>query len=112
MTRRDGGYAPAMSGTDAFACEDNLANDPVLLRGITQRRGRGVGRRLATAPGYSRREALAFGGLAAAGLGLAACGVSGAGNAVSTSQPRSAAEKFWAGQKKHGQVDIASWPSG
>jgi hypothetical protein len=50
MTRRDGGYAPAMSGTDASACEDNLPDDPVLLRGITQRRRRGVGGRLAAAP--------------------------------------------------------------
>jgi len=99
-----------MSGTDAFACEDNPSNDPVLLRGITQRRLRSVGRRPAAAPRYSRREALALGGLAAAGLGLAACGASGAGNAASTSPPEGAAERFWAGQKKHGQVDIANWP--
>jgi spermidine/putrescine transport system substrate-binding protein len=103
-----------MSGTDAFANENKLPNDPVALRGMTQRRRRGPGGRLAGgmggAPRYRRREAFALGGLAAVGLGLAACGVAGTGQAVTSSPPRSAAEKFWAGQKKHGQVNFANWP--
>jgi spermidine/putrescine transport system substrate-binding protein len=90
--------------------ENDLPSDPVLLRGMTQRRRRGAGRRRAAAPRYSRREAFTLGGLAAAGLGLAACGVPDAGQAVSTSPPESAAQKYWAAQKKHGQVDFANWP--
>jgi len=90
--------------------ENDLPNDPAALRGMTQRRRRRAGRRLAGAPRYSRREAFTLGGLAAAGLGLAACGVPDAGQAVSTSPPESAAQKYWARQKKHGQVDFANWP--
>jgi spermidine/putrescine transport system substrate-binding protein len=91
--------------------ESNLHNDdPAALRGMTQRRRRGAGRREAAGPGYSRREALGLGGLAAAGLGLAACGVSGAGKAQSTGQVESAAKKFWTGKTKHGHVNFANWP--
>src|SRR5713226_4693418 len=78
--------------------------DAALLRGMTQRRRGGPGSR------YSRRDAFALGGLAAAGLGLAACGVQGAGKATSTSQAQSQAKKFWAGKKKHGHVNFANWP--
>lgn len=85
------------------------ALDPALLRGLTQRRGGGAGRGTA-ASRYSRRDAFALGGLAAAGLGLAACGVSGAGKATSTGQAQSAAKKFWTGKKKHGHVSFANWP--
>jgi len=60
--------------------------------------------------GLSRRDALRFGGAAAAGLGLAACGVSGAGKHVALSQVKTDAEKFWAKQKKHGHVNFANWP--
>ena len=89
--------------------EGNLPNeDPVLVRGMTQRRRGGTGR--AAVPGYSRREAFGLGGLAAAGLGLAACGVSGAGKAQSTSQVQNAAKKFWTGKKQHGHVNFANWP--
>jgi spermidine/putrescine transport system substrate-binding protein len=64
---------------------NNFPNDdPALVRGMTQRRRQGP--RRPAAPGYSRREAFGLGGLAAAGLGLAACGVSGAGKAQSTGQ--------------------------
>jgi spermidine/putrescine transport system substrate-binding protein len=77
--------------------DPNLPADPALLRGMTQRR-------------YSRREAFTLGGLAAAGLGLAACGVQGAGKQSSASEVASAAKKFWAGKKKHGHVSFANWP--
>jgi spermidine/putrescine transport system substrate-binding protein len=60
--------------------------------------------------GLSRRDALRFGGAAAAGLGLAACGVSGAGKHVALSKVKTDAEKFWAKQKKHGHVNFANWP--
>src|ERR1019366_1824352 len=91
--------------------ESNLHNDdPAALRGMTQRRRRGAGRREAGGPGYSRREALGLGGLAAAGLGLAACGVSGAGKAQSTGQVEGAAKKFWTGKTKHGHVNFANSP--
>ena len=91
--------------------ENNLPNDdPAALRGMTQRRRRGARRRPADGPTCSRREALGLGGLAAAGLGLAACGVSGAGQAQSTGQVESAAKKFWTGKTKHGHVNFANWP--
>ncbi len=72
--------------------------DPVLLRGMTQRR-------------FSRRDAFRLGGLAAAGAGLAACGVQGASKKKTTvSQAQEAAKKYWAGKTKHGHVNFANWP--
>jgi spermidine/putrescine transport system substrate-binding protein len=78
--------------------EQNLPTDPVLLRGMTQRR-------------FSRRDAFRLGGLAAAGVGLAACGVQGASKKpTSTSQAQQAAQKYWTGKTKHGHVNFANWP--
>jgi spermidine/putrescine transport system substrate-binding protein len=89
--------------------ENNFPNgDHVAMRGMTQRRRSGIGR--AVMAGCSRREAFGLGGLAAMGLGLAACGVAGAGKASSTGQVQSAAKKFWAGKKQHGHVNFANWP--
>jgi spermidine/putrescine transport system substrate-binding protein len=69
-------------------------DDPVLARGLTQSR---------------RRDVLGLGGLAAAGLALAAC--SGGG---STKPPvvhaQNAVARFWATQKQHGHVNFANWP--
>lgn len=72
-------------------------SDPVLLRGMTQRR-------------ISRRDAFRIGGLAATGVGLAACGVSGAGKKTSLTAKQSAAKKYWKGKTKHGHVNFANWP--
>jgi spermidine/putrescine transport system substrate-binding protein len=58
---------------------------------------------------YSRRNALRLGGLSAAALGLAACGVQGAAKQQSTAQAETAAQKFWKAQKPTGQVDFANW---
>ncbi len=71
--------------------------DPVLLRGVTQGR-------------MSRRDAFRIGGLAAAGVGLAACGVSGAGKKSTVSGVQAAAKKYWAGKTKQGHVNFANWP--
>jgi spermidine/putrescine transport system substrate-binding protein len=74
--------------------DEERRDDPVLARGMTHPR---------------RRDVLGLGGLAAAGLALAAC--SGGG-----SRPRPAVHaqdavaRFWAAQKRHGHVDFASWP--
>ncbi len=56
-----------------------------------------------------RRTALRLGGLSAASLALAACGVQGAAKQQSTAQAESAADKFWKAQKKTGQVNFANW---
>lgn len=72
-------------------------SDPVLLRGMTQRR-------------ISRRDAFRIGGLAATGVGLAACGVSGAGKKTTQTAQESAAKKYWKGKTKHGHVNFANWP--
>src|ERR1700730_162059 len=69
-------------------------DDPVLARGLAQPR---------------RRDVLGLGGLAAAGLALAGC--SGGGSP----KPRvvhaqNAVARFWAAQKRHGQVSFANWP--
>ncbi len=77
--------------------EHNSLPDPVTLRGMTQRR-------------ISRRDAFRIGGLAAAGVGLAACGVSGAGKKTSATQAQAAAKSYWAGKTKHGHVAFANWP--
>ena len=59
--------------------------------------------------GYGRRELLRAGGLAAAGLGLAACGVSTARSSSRAAQ-QAAAERFWRRQRPHGHVNFANWP--
>jgi spermidine/putrescine transport system substrate-binding protein len=60
-------------------------------------------------PGTTRRNALRIGGLSAAALGLAACGVQGQAVNQSTEQAESAADKFWKSQHKHGTVTFANW---
>ncbi|GAA0428570.1 ABC transporter substrate-binding protein [Acrocarpospora corrugata] len=68
-------------------------NNP-LLRGLTQSR-------------YSRRDAIRVAGFSAAGLALAACGVSG--QKAAAPKPSEVAD-FWSTQKKNGQVVFANWP--
>jgi spermidine/putrescine transport system substrate-binding protein len=58
---------------------------------------------------YSRRNALRLGGLSAAALGLAACGVQGAAKQQNTAQAESAAQKFWKAQKPTTHVNFANW---
>ncbi len=70
--------------------------------------------------GLSRRQALTLAGLATAGLatgrlGLAACtGPQPGSQAPATSgpagQPENTAQRYWARQRKHGQVSFANWP--
>jgi spermidine/putrescine transport system substrate-binding protein len=68
--------------------------DPALLRGMTQRR-------------MGRRGVLVAGGVSAAALGLAACGVKGQKKAP---PKEDAVQKFWAGKTGKGHVDFANWP--
>ena len=69
-------------------------DDPVLARGLTQPR---------------RRDVLGLGGLAAAGLALAAC--SGGGSPKPpVVHAQNAVARFWAAQKQHGHVNFANWP--
>jgi spermidine/putrescine transport system substrate-binding protein len=78
------------------------SSDPTLqhpvaaLRGMTQRR-------------LGRRDVLRAGGLSAAALALAACGVKGKASATA-SPAADAVEKFWAGKTKNGHVYFANWP--
>lgn len=58
---------------------------------------------------YSRRAALQLGGLSAAALTAAACGVQGAAKQQPAAQAESAADKFWKAQKKTGTVTFANW---
>ncbi|HSR83047.1 MAG TPA: spermidine/putrescine ABC transporter substrate-binding protein [Streptosporangiaceae bacterium] len=76
---------------------ENAPGNPALLRGMTQRR-------------YGRRDVLRLGGIAAAGLGLAACGVAGAGKKVSLTQAQRIAAAYWPKQHQHGVVNFANWP--
>jgi len=74
--------------------DEERHGDPVLARGLTQPR---------------RRDVLGLGGLAAAGLALAACSGS------APAKPRvvhaqNTVARFWAAQKRHGQVNFANWP--
>ncbi len=74
--------------------DEGCHHDPVLARGLTQPR---------------RRDVLGLGGLAAAGLAVAAC--SGGGSP----KPRvvhaqNTVARFWAAQKRHGHVNFANWP--
>ena len=57
---------------------------------------------------YGRRDLLQLGGLAAAGLGLAACGAS-AGEPV-TAVPQAAVRAFWRHQHERGHLNFANWP--
>jgi spermidine/putrescine transport system substrate-binding protein len=56
----------------------------------------------------TRRQALQLGGVGAAAVGLAACGVSGT-KKVTTQQAESAAHKFWRTAKATGSLNFASW---
>ncbi|MBO3746720.1 spermidine/putrescine ABC transporter substrate-binding protein [Streptosporangiaceae bacterium NEAU-GS5] len=60
----------------------------------------------------TRRQALRFGGMSAAALALAACGVKGKGSAkvTSSAQAQTEVEKYWTGKVKKGHVDFANWP--
>ena len=74
--------------------DEERHGDPVLARGLTQHR---------------RRDVLGLGGLAAAGLALAACSGS------APAKPRvvhaqNTVARFWAAQKRHGHVNFANWP--
>ncbi|MPY80075.1 MAG: extracellular solute-binding protein [Actinophytocola sp.] len=53
---------------------------------------------------YGRRDMLKFSAMAAAGYGLAACGVSG------QKQKAVAEEDFWQGKKETGSLTFANWP--
>src|SRR6266851_622427 len=74
--------------------DEERRDDPVLARGMTRPR---------------RRDVLRLGGLAAAGLTLAAC--SGGGSRPPHAvHAQDAVARFWAAQKRHGHVNFASWP--
>jgi spermidine/putrescine transport system substrate-binding protein len=55
-----------------------------------------------------RRDVLALGGLAAAGLAVAGC--SGGAPLPTAVRPRSPVTAYWARQRRHGQVNFANWP--
>ncbi len=71
--------------------------DPALLRGLTQRR-------------LSRRDAFRMGGISAAALALAACGVKGKASAGPTTPAPDAVARFWADKKQTGSLNFAGWP--
>lgn len=73
---------------------------PAHLRGLTRAR---LGRTAAPL-GLSRRDTLRMGGLAAAGLALAGCGVGGQQRQADT------AEDYWADREETGGVRFANWP--
>jgi spermidine/putrescine transport system substrate-binding protein len=77
--------------------EDERHDDRVLARGLARPR---------------RRDVLGLGGLAAAGLALAACS-GGGGSGSRPARPvraQNTVQKFWAAQKRHGHVNFANWP--
>ncbi len=74
--------------------DEGRHHDPVLTRGLLQPR---------------RRDVLGVGGLAAAGLALAAC--SGGGSpSPRVVHAQNTVARFWAAQKRHGHVNFANWP--
>lgn len=75
----------------------NKPIDPSWVRGLTQRR-------------LSRRDALRMGGVSAAALALAACGVRGQGTQSPTTPDEDAVAKFWTGKTGTGTVNFANWP--
>src|SRR5258705_6607246 len=75
--------------------DEERRNDPVLARGMTQPR---------------RRDVLGLGGLAAAGLALAACSGGGGTTPPRVVHAQNAVARFWAGQKRHGHLNFANWP--
>ncbi|MGH9066669.1 MAG: polyamine ABC transporter substrate-binding protein, partial [Acidimicrobiales bacterium] len=88
---------------------DEPTIDPVLMRGLTERR-------------LGRRDFLRMGGAGAAAVGagalLAACGVKGTGaspttagaGSATTKSTASAVEAYWSGKKQTPQVTWAQWP--
>jgi spermidine/putrescine transport system substrate-binding protein len=76
-----------------------VMTSPDLLRGLTQ-------------PRMSRRRLLQLGGLAALGVPLAGCSIPGTngGSKLGLQAARGEIAKFWARQRKHGQLDFANWP--
>jgi len=70
--------------------------DPVLLRGMTQRR-------------LGRRDIFKAAGLGVAAAGLAACSVKGQATGKKTVAPDAVA-KFWTGKTGTGHVNFANWP--
>ena len=71
---------------------------PDLLRGLTTSR-------------ISRRQLLQLGGLAALGASLSACSIAGSsGSKLGLTAARAEIAKFWAAQRKQGQLDFANWP--
>jgi spermidine/putrescine transport system substrate-binding protein len=71
---------------------------PDLLRGLTQGR-------------LTRRRALQLGALAALGIPLTACSISGStGSKLGLTAARAEIDKYWAAQKKTGQLNFANWP--
>ena len=75
--------------------DNDRHGDPVLARGLTQPR---------------RRDVLGLGGLAAAGLALAACSGGGGSPKPPVAHAQNAVARFWASQKQHGHVNFANWP--
>jgi spermidine/putrescine transport system substrate-binding protein len=75
--------------------DNDRHGDPVLARGLTLPR---------------RRDVLGLGGLAAAGLALAACSGGGSAKPPPVAHAQNAVARFWAAQKQHGHVNFANWP--
>src|SRR6202044_3239883 len=75
--------------------DNDRHGDPVLARGLTQPR---------------RRDVLGLGGLAAAGLALAACSGGAGAPKAPVAHAQNAVARFWASQKQHGHVNFANWP--